>query len=111
MAPIAMVMNGKWIAKLLQHKISRELGSNKFLTTYILPIKIYTIPKKDTLHEKPYLIYLTVYDFIRTFERFIVEHLKLRETVTEQSKNLEATVWLIEASHCKKLHELKTTFE
>ncbi|CAG8520276.1 34709_t:CDS:1, partial [Racocetra persica] len=42
---------------------------------------------------------------------FIVEHLELRETVTEQSKDLEATVQLIEASHCKKLHELKTTFK
>ncbi|CAG8742259.1 8913_t:CDS:10, partial [Dentiscutata erythropus] len=49
--------------------------------------------------------------FIRTFERSIDELLKLRETVTEQSKDLEATVQLTEAGHRKKLHELKTTFE
>ncbi|CAG8447345.1 10562_t:CDS:10 [Acaulospora colombiana] len=49
--------------------------------------------------------------FIRTFERSIDELLKLRETVTEQSKDLEASVQLTEAGHRKKLHELKVTFE
>ncbi|CAG8462715.1 6134_t:CDS:10 [Diversispora eburnea] len=49
--------------------------------------------------------------FIRTFERSIDELLKLRETVTEQSKDLEASVQLTEAGHRKKLNELKSTFE
>ncbi|CAG8727335.1 2630_t:CDS:2, partial [Racocetra fulgida] len=43
--------------------------------------------------------------------RDFVKKCKPNETVAEQSKDLEAIVRLIEASHIKKLHELKTTFE
>ncbi|GET01528.1 exocyst complex component Sec10 [Rhizophagus clarus] len=49
--------------------------------------------------------------FIRTFERSIDELLKLRESVKKESKDLEASVQLIETGHRKKLVELKTTFE